>query len=173
MAQLGETATFDGVSAFPPERRNELKAFAPQVLVAPTGALVTAAHAVFSGDLALESVDTAVFALTQVGGTPVAPPERDLIWRAFQVPLYELYVDSEWNLLGAECEAHDGWHLRSLDATFYLEGGELFLRQPARAAPIRTGLTASCIDSLCECGDVAPLARAIAAHFRSLVASAP
>ena len=158
---------------FPLNVETSSKPLRPKCSWRPTGALVTAAHAVFSGDLALESVDTAVFALTQVGGTPVAPPERDLIWRAFQVPLYELYVDSEWNLLGAECEAHDGWHLRSLDAKFYLEGGELFLRQPARAAPIRTGLTASCIDSLCECGDVAPLARAIAAHFRSLVASAP
>lgn len=172
MAQLGETATFDGVSAFPPARRSELKAFAPQVLVASADALVTAAHAVFSDDLALESVDTAVFALTQVGGTPVAPPERDLIWRAFQVPLYELYVDSEWKLLAAECEAHDGWHLRSLDVEFHLEGGELFLRQPALAAAIRTGLTASCVDGLCECGDAAPLVRPIAAHCRSLAASA-
>jgi len=172
MAQLGETATFDGVSAFPAACRSELEVFAPQVLVAAANALVSAAHAIFSGDLVLDSVDSAVFALIRIGDTPLAPPERDLIWRAFQVPLYEMYVDSEWNLLAAECEAHDGWHLRSVDVEFHLEGGELFLRRPALAAAIRTGLTASCIDGQCECGDAAPLVRPVAAHFRSLAASA-
>jgi hypothetical protein len=172
MAQLGEIATFDGVFAFPRECASELEAFAPQVIVAAADELVSAAHAIFCGDLALESVDSALFALIQIGGVPVAPAERDLIWRAFQVPLYELYVDSESNLLAAECEAHDGWHLRSLNVEFFLEGGELFLRQPAQAKPIRTGLTATCTDGRCECGDAAPLVRAVSAHFSSVAASA-
>jgi hypothetical protein len=171
MAQLGETAAFDGVVAFPEECVSELQSFKPQVLVARVQALVAAAHAIFDGHLLLESIDVAVFALIQIGDTPVASSERDLIWRAFRVPAYEMYVDSESNLLASECEAHDGWHVRSPNVQFVLEGRELLLRRPNQP-PIRTGLTASCTDGRCACGDSAPLLRAVTEYFRSLAASA-
>lgn len=171
MAQLAKTAGFDSVVAFPEECVSDLQSFKPQVLVAPAQALLAAARAIFAGDLSLESIDVAIFVLIQIGDTPVPPPERDLIWRAFRVPVYELYVDSASNLLASECEAHDGWHVRSPNVQFFLEGRELLLCCPHQP-PIRTGLTASCTDGRCACGDMAPLLRGVTENFRSLAASA-
>lgn len=167
IAQLGETATFDGVVAFPDEGIGDLEAFAPQVLAAPSEALVAAAHAVFNGDLLLESVDSAIFILIYIGDKPATPPERDLIWRAFRVPMYELYLDEESNLLASECEAHGGWHLRNPNIRFLFEDGELILHRTAQP-PFQTGLTASCTDGRCACGDTSPLLRAVTENVKSL-----
>lgn len=37
--------------------------------------------------------------------------DRDLLWRAFEVPVYEQVVDAQGRLLASECEAHDGLHV--------------------------------------------------------------
>lgn len=165
IAQLGATATFDGVVAFPNENAADLESFAPQMLVAPAEALIAATYSIFNGNLAFESIDHAVFALVQIGEAPISPSERDLIWRAFRVPMYELYVDHDSTLLAAECEAHDGWHVHSPHVRFSLDCGELFLHQKNQPAPIRTGLTATCTDGRCPCGDMAPLLRGVSEYI--------
>ena len=165
IAQLGKVATFNGVVAFPDECASDLESFAPQMLVAPAGALIAAAYSIFNGNLALDSVDSAVFALVPIGDAPVTPPDRDVIWRAFRVPIYELYVDCESNLLAAECEAHNGWHLRSPNVQFFIAGDELFLHRQTEPVAIRTGLTANCTDGRCACGDTAPLLRGVRKHI--------
>ncbi len=37
--------------------------------------------------------------------------ERDLLWKAFGVPVFEQMLDRENSLLAMECEAHEGLHL--------------------------------------------------------------
>jgi hypothetical protein len=37
--------------------------------------------------------------------------DRDRLWRAFGVPLFEQIVDEDCALLAAECEAHEGLHI--------------------------------------------------------------
>lgn len=37
--------------------------------------------------------------------------ERDLLWKAFGVPIFEQILDADNRLLAMECEAHEGLHL--------------------------------------------------------------
>jgi hypothetical protein len=39
--------------------------------------------------------------------------ERDRLWRAFRVPVFEQMIGADCTLLAAECEAHDGLHIES------------------------------------------------------------
>ena len=41
----------------------------------------------------------------------VIDADRDRLWRAFGVPVFEQIVDANSSLLAAECEAHDGLHI--------------------------------------------------------------
>ncbi len=38
--------------------------------------------------------------------------ERDLLWDAFGLPIFEQILDASNHLLAYECEAHDGFHVR-------------------------------------------------------------
>jgi hypothetical protein len=40
--------------------------------------------------------------------------ERDRLWRAFGVPVFEQVVNRSGDLLAAECEAHDGLHVAAM-----------------------------------------------------------
>jgi hypothetical protein len=37
--------------------------------------------------------------------------DRDLLWRHFQVPIFEQRLSAEGELIAWECEAHDGLHV--------------------------------------------------------------
>jgi hypothetical protein len=37
--------------------------------------------------------------------------DREMLWRAFQLPVYEALYDAEGRLAASECEAHEGLHL--------------------------------------------------------------
>ena len=39
--------------------------------------------------------------------------DRDRLWRAFRVPLFEQIIAEDGVLLAAECEAHNGLHIES------------------------------------------------------------
>jgi hypothetical protein len=80
--------------------------------------------------------------------------DRDALWSAFRVPVFEQVIGKSGKLLAAECEAHDGLHMVSPDLPF---AGE------------------SIHDSLCPCGrktarigitQGAALERRIAAYAR-------
>lgn len=66
--------------------------------------------------LAAEAAPTLSHALIVVGrpGDPLlSVAERERLWRAFRVPVFEQIVGSRGELLAAECEAHDGLHLET------------------------------------------------------------
>jgi hypothetical protein len=42
----------------------------------------------------------------------LAPVDREALWRAFHVPVFEQIIGARGQLLAAECEAHDGVHIR-------------------------------------------------------------
>jgi hypothetical protein len=74
-----------------------------------------------------------VLSRTDTGLATVA--ERDMLWDAFGLPVFEQVLDGSNQLLAYECDAHEGLHVR------------------------RAGLRLSgCFqaDSLCGCGDPAP-----------------
>lgn len=89
----------------------------------------------------------AVVVLARPGDPLTSAEERDLLWRAFGVPVFEQIIGADGRLLAAECEAHDGLHL--LVAGRSWEGYEVDT-------------------SPCGCGQTPPRL-----HFRALVSPAP
>ena len=75
--------------------------------------------------------------------------DRESLWWAFRVPVFEQVIGKSGKLLAAECEAHDGLHVASPDLPLHGESVD---------------------DSLCPCGRKTPRIavthRAIAAYAR-------
>lgn len=53
----------------------------------------------------------ALIVLARSGEPLTTAAERDRLWRAFGVPMFEQIIDGDGRLLAGECEAHDGLHV--------------------------------------------------------------
>lgn len=156
----GDLGYLEDVVAYPEARWRELFLYRPNVLAAGIDSLAKLAEYVFHGAWDDPSVDTAIFALTAVGQSPISEDQRLHVWRAFRVPIYELLVDVDEGVLAAECEAHEGWHVRHPQLRFELRTGRvIFQKHGLSASPLLTGLTADGLDGVCACGGTAPLLR--------------
>jgi len=163
-ALLGELDCFDAVATYPEIRWRQLSSFSPQILAGTTDDLQAFAAGVFRGAWDVPSLDTAVFNLTAVGANPLAALQRDKLWRAFHIPVYEVLFDQDAGLLASECEARDGWHVRHNQLRFDMQSGAIvFRKNGVFASPLVTGLTAEGMDGVCACGDEAPLLRGVKA----------
>jgi hypothetical protein len=94
------------VRVFPQGWSEKVSAFAPAAIAAPREQLLGLAAAdrppVFTH---------AVIALEGPGDPMLSAVERERLWRAFRVPVFEQIIGSDGELLAAECEAHDGLHI--------------------------------------------------------------
>ncbi len=94
------------VRVFPQGWSEEVSAFAPAAIAAPREQLLGLAAAerppVFTH---------AVIALASPGDRMLSAAERERLWRAFRVPVFEQIIGPDGELLAAECEAHDGLHI--------------------------------------------------------------
>jgi len=163
-ALLGDLDCFDSVATYPEIRWRQISLFAPQVLAGRTGDLQKFADGVLRSEWELPSLDTAVFNLTALGHRPMTPAERDKLWHAFHVPVYEVLFDPDTGVLASECEAHEGWHVRHARLRFDMQNGAIIFRKNGLASsPINSGLTAAGLDGVCACGDEAPLLRGVKA----------
>jgi hypothetical protein len=163
-ALAGNSGRLKDVVTFPENRWRALPSFAPRVLAGELAFLLRLAGEIFEGTLEIPSVDVAAFVLTRLGGHPLLPVERDTLWRAFRVPVRELFVDEVNTVLAAECDAHEGWHVRHPRLKFNLRSQELLFQKHGLAAnALQTGLVADGLDSICPCGDDAPLLRHVRA----------
>ena len=87
--------------------------------------------------------------------------DRDSLWRAFELPVFEQIRGLDGELLAWECEAHTGLHLHAEHAVAEAPGngggGELVLTSLAglRYPMLRmlTGLIGRYAEGLCECGE--------------------
>ena len=59
------------------------------------------------------SLTHAVIVLWRPGQERLTEADRDRLWDAFRVPVFEQVIGKSGELLAAECEAHDGLHLES------------------------------------------------------------
>jgi len=153
-AQLSGAPVFDGVRVFAANEWLQLEAFRPQVLIGSAMRLKQLSEEMQAGQIDFNSVDHAVFILTSCGEVPVNDVFRVLLWQSFGVPVYELLVTEDGELLGADCEAQDGWHLQS-GVEPALFSRELDLRTPAGRL-VHTGFTAEISSRLCPCGRPTP-----------------
>ncbi|MBV9304279.1 MAG: hypothetical protein JOY62_14325 [Acidobacteriaceae bacterium] len=149
-AQIAPISSFDRVTAFPPEQWHDLQAFRPQVLVGLQADLLHLAAAVKLGGVDTSSVDHAVFVLTECGDQALLDVSRVVLWQTFGVPVYELLVGKQGDLLASECQAHQGWHIEA-NAEFFIRNGEL--RARACGGHIETtGLAGYIETATCACG---------------------
>lgn len=111
--------------------------FGPDVIVAPLDVALALADRKAWGLMELASLRVAMVVLTRV--SPMEQHERDLIWRAFGVPIFEQLRDADGIVIARECEVHDGLHLAGSAA----------------------GPTAECelVTGPCECGSEIPRLR--------------
>ena len=117
LAFAGPTAILTG--GFRPEKNTRefaptdaagLRAFAPQCLVAPLDNALELADQKLRGLLDLPSLEFAIV-LTGVEDTPLADHHRDLLWRAFGIPVFEQLRNAQGRVIARECEVHAGLHL--------------------------------------------------------------
>jgi hypothetical protein len=96
------------VRVFPRGWSEEVSAFAPAAVAASREQLLRLAAAdrppVFTH---------AVIALASPGDPMLSAAERERLWRAFRVPVFEQIIGPDGKLLAAECEAHDGLHIEA------------------------------------------------------------
>ena len=84
--------------------------------------------------------------LTSLADSPLGDHHRDLLWRAFGVPVFEQLRRWDGTVIAKECEVHDGLHIDEAATTLHLDGGELLVTGAS------TGLTAEMITDPCDCG---------------------
>ena len=61
----------------------------------------------------IESLTHAVIVLARPGDALLTVAQREQLWRAFRVPVFEQIIGENGALLAAECEAHAGLHIES------------------------------------------------------------
>lgn len=88
---------------FPEGWQNAARKFAPASIAAPYSQLV---------ELAEEGVHLthAVVCLAWRKEDLLTPRQRDFLWGAFGVPVFEQFLDDRNNLLAYECDAHAALH---------------------------------------------------------------
>jgi hypothetical protein len=93
------------VRVFPEGWNEEAVRFAPQAIAATLPKLDALAGGV--------SVTHAVVVFRKEWEPRLAAAERERLWRAFRVPVFEQVIAGDGTLLASECEAHDGLHIES------------------------------------------------------------
>jgi hypothetical protein len=88
-----------------------LRVWAPEVLVLPLDLALSLADRKQRGLFDLPSLNTAIVVLTSIDDSPLADHHRDLLWRAFGLPVFEQLRASDGAVIASECEVHDGLHI--------------------------------------------------------------
>lgn len=132
---------------FPEVSLEILVRFRPGVIAGPVAALRELARLVLQEASAVPLPDFGILAFTGPALEPLTDDDRDLFWRAFQVPVFEQYRDQRGELVAAECEAHQGLHLLARDTPIDLDDVKIVKGlcscgmkspriEPARAVPL-------------------------------------
>ena len=141
---------FEGAQYCPLNQAGSLPSFQPQVLVGSAEELEALAHELSAGPIDLTCLDRAIFVITAHRDVPLKDSCRELLWRAFAVPIYETLLSSGGAPVATECDAHEGWHVAE-GVNFTSANGELWF-QVRRTPPQGTGLTGEIADIPCPCG---------------------
>jgi hypothetical protein len=142
---------------FSPEEMRRVVAYRPEALAAPGWLLAEFARRIQSGLLPPLALRQYVAAFSGPAEGALAPDHRDLFWRVFQVPVFEQFLAFDGSLAAAECEAHDGLHVREDRAILEFARSEILLTSltdlETPAVRVRTGIAADLLLSPCGCGE--------------------
>jgi hypothetical protein len=81
------------------------------IVVAPLQEALALAEKRLRGLIAPPSPRVAIVVWTRVDSDSLTAHHRDLLWRAFGVPVFEQIRDAEGQVIARECEVHDGLHM--------------------------------------------------------------
>ena len=84
----------------------EAAAFAPGVIVGTSAQLLTLAAIP-------PTISHALVAVAHPTDMLLTASDRDQLWRAFRVPVFEQVISPRGERLASECEAHDGLHVET------------------------------------------------------------
>ena len=132
-----------------------LRSYAPDALVTPLDLALSLADWKRLGRFDLPTLTTAIVVLSSLDHSTLSWRQRDLLWRAFGVPIFEQLRGWEGTVIARECEVHDGLHIDESAPAVELRKGELLVTHA------RTGLTGEIVRGLCECGAETPRLRNI------------
>jgi len=93
----------DGVRSFDEDQSSEIARFLPEILAGTVPVLLRLAEVV--------RISRALVAFSGARVGPVTHRDRDLLWSAYQVPIFEQCLGPNGKVIARECEAHDGLHL--------------------------------------------------------------
>jgi hypothetical protein len=127
--------------------------YAPEALALPLGSALALADQKLHGRLDLPSLKLAIVVFSSLdlnAAGPLGGHHRDLLWKAFGLPVFEQLRGWDGRVFARECEVHDGLHFE--EALLTLHSAET-LRVP------------------CDCGKETPRLRHLtAAKARSAAA---
>jgi hypothetical protein len=92
------------VRSFPQGWNERAKRFRPGSIAGPLEQLRSLARDLWP-------IEQAVVVFTYSGNTGVSPADRESLWKAFGVPVFEQYLSLKNRLLATECDAHSGLHV--------------------------------------------------------------
>jgi hypothetical protein len=81
---------------------------------------------------------------------PLAAQQRDLLWKALGLPVFEQLRGWDGTIIARECEVHDGLHFDAGALIASVDGNNLLVT----GRP--TGLSAEIVQEPCECGVKTP-----------------
>jgi len=124
-------------------------------------ALRRLAAAVAAGQACIPDCAARVVVHSRLDGRMLGEDDRDFLWSAFELPVFEELRGLDGELLASECEGHEALHIHDdMVICEWLNGGRDFivtslggLRYPLLR--LRTNLTASFRAGVCACGQTA------------------
>ena len=147
------------MQAFEPDDLPALIEYAPDALVLPLGNALALADQKRRGLMDLPSLKSALIVLTSVQlpeSASIAPHHRDLLWRAFGLPVFEQLRGLDGRVAARECEVHDGLHFTPDADSAANDGASLLMDLPA-------GCDAEVVREHCECGAETPRLKIVTA----------
>ncbi len=130
-----------------------LTEYAPDALALPLEAALSLADQQLRGLAEVRSLKFAIVVLTSPDSQGLEGHHRDLLWKAFKVPLFEQLRGWDGRVIARECEVHDGLHFDMGGHSLEADGGYLTL------AGMATGIAAEIVLERCECSAETPRLR--------------
>lgn len=135
-----------------------LPGYAPGVLALPLAAALSLAGEKMRGLAELPGTTIAIVVESSLDDAPLSTQHRDLLWKAFGLPVFEQLRGWDGAVIARECEVHDGLHFDAETVVARLDGENLFVTGRA------TGLSAEIVRDQCECGVETPRLRQLSAR---------
>ena len=130
-----------------------LEEYAPEALALPLESALSLAERKLDGSLDLPNLKLAIVVLTSLDAENFPTQDRDLLWSAFGLPLFEQLRGWDGRVMARECEVHDGLHFDANAIVAEVRHEELVVE--GRSASLRAEITTG----QCDCGLETPRLR--------------